>query len=30
MIKAEAQIKADEYLTEIQKGCPVEIAFNYK
>ena len=30
MIKEEAQIKADEYLTEIQKGCPVEIAFNYK
>jgi Immunity protein 35 len=28
MTKAEAQIKADEYLKELQKGCPVDIAFN--
>ena len=30
MTKAEAQTKADEYLFEIQKNCPVEIAFNYE
>lgn len=28
MTKAEAQTKADEFLTELQKGCPVEIAFD--
>jgi hypothetical protein len=26
--KAEAQMKADEFLKELQKACPVEIAFN--
>jgi hypothetical protein len=30
MTKTEAQIKASEYLKEIQKGCPVEIAFNHE
>ncbi len=30
MTKAEAQIVADKYLTELQRGCPVEISFNYE
>jgi hypothetical protein len=28
--KAQAESKAIQYLKEIQKGCPVEIAFNFE
>ena len=29
MTKAEAKIVADKYLADLQRGCPVEISFNY-